>query len=231
MAEPRSPRRQPRPSAVPRAVLQTIDSLERKVAFALSALGFAVSALSVYIIYFVKPTTTYFVKPKKIHVGSTTTASCPRGFHASSHAHHVITMCSRTKLTPASQLWINFAVLFAASLLIYIAAQRKRRTFIVVACLFMGLALGTFSIGLPFVAGGVWLMWRAWRLQRYGVASFSGVSQITRQRALDRREGRTPAPIAIVDQTPAKSSTPDSPRRVTEPSKRYTPKKPPRKKR
>jgi hypothetical protein len=219
MAEPRKSRREPRASAVPREVLQSIDPLERKVALVLTAIAFIFSIVAVIVIIFVKPTTTYLIKPIK----HGTTLRCHFGYHL------VAKMCAETKPTPASELWLNFVLLTAAAVILLVAALKRRRTFIVFASLFIGLALGPFSFGLPFVIAGGWLMWRAWRLQRYGVATFAGVSAITRQRADDKRAGRTPEPLARAASAP--DAEIERPRRPSEPSKRYTPKKPPRKKR
>jgi hypothetical protein len=221
MPEARTPRRTPRVSAVSRDVVKTLDRLERRVALVLGGIGAVVSLVSLYIIFFVHPETTVTRLP--LH------AQCPPGFHVQTRAHLVITLCSAVQRTPASELWLYFALIVLATAFLFYAALQKKRTLAVVTLLFIGLALGPFSLGLPFAGAGVWLMWRAWRLQRYGVATFTGVSQINRQRAADRKAGKPVAPLA------AKSApiiaAPDAPRRASEASKRYTPKKPPRKKR
>ncbi len=207
---------------VSREVIKSMDRIERRVSFVLAGIGVLVSLLSVYIIVYVHPKTTVTTLPHH--------SKCPVGFHSTSPAGHAIKLCSAVQRTPVSQLWLYFAlVVFATGWLLY-AALRKKRTLAVVTLLFIGLALGPFSLGLPFFGTGVWLFWRAWRLQRYGVATFSGVSQITRQRAADRKAG-----IATIPKATSKSSDDyvllDAPRRASEASKRYTPKKPQAKKR
>ncbi len=226
MAEPRAPRRQPRPSLVPREVLASIDATERRVGFVLASISALFALLFVYLIVFVKTYKTRFIETPKSHV-------CSKGYTPYTHSHGLINTCSRIALSHYSDsVLILVVVVLAAAALWYFSWARKR-TGLTFSALFVGVMVFGSSplFGLIFLASGLWIMWRAWRLQKYGVATFTGVSQITKQRATDRREGRTPStPVAPTTASDV-DSTPAGPRRASEASKRYTPKKPPRKKR
>ena len=56
---------------------------------------------------------------------------------------------------------------------------------------FLGLGLG-LGAGLVFFFLGAWLIIRAYRLQKYGVAGMVASNQVAREMALARREGRGP---------------------------------------
>lgn len=122
-----------------------------------------------------------------------------------------------------------FFVLVVALCLVYFSLRRKRAG---VACfaIFLGLFLGIES-GLLFFALGLWLIVRAYRLQKYGVPSMLGSNRVARDMATARKEGRVftpdgsvPSVAASPKSTPSKPATPEA-------SKRYTPKKPPRRRR
>jgi len=108
---------------------------------------------------------------------------------------------------------------------LYFTLRRKRAG---VACfaVFLGLGLG-LSAGVVFLFLGVWLILRAYRLQKYGVAGMLASNRIAREGVTGRRESPTP------NATIARASTNPTSKAATPPpaSKRYTPKKPPRKRR
>lgn len=207
------PARPRRASAVPREVLKSIDNTERKASFFLAGLGGVFSLYLLYIAVFVgQQTTVVTAKYDK-------TKGCAAGYKL------VKGLCSQTQITTVSAVWFEFALVAVTSLALFGFSWRRNRTGTVFVSLFEGLALGLFSIGLPYVILGAWLLWRAYRLQKYGVATFAGVSEITRERAQARKEGREIEPLTLSAPPP----DPSAPRTPAEPSKRYTPKKTPKK--
>jgi hypothetical protein len=93
-----------------------------------------------------------------------------------------------------------------------------------VACFSVFLGIGLGIAGVVFVFMGAWLIVRAFRLQRYGEASWSGSNRAAKELAQARREGREQTPKST--STPANSPGPTAPPSA---SKRYTPKQKPRK--
>ena len=121
-------------------------------------------------------------------------------------------------------LWLpQFALIVVAGVAMLVFTLRAKRAGIAFCGLFIGLALGT--IGLPFLALGGWLIVRAFRLQKYGDATFAGSNKIARERAKAKREGRTVTPRAT--RGSARGSSRNAVKLPTGPeaSKRYTPKK------
>jgi hypothetical protein len=227
--EPRRRRARPEP-AVSREVVLTLDGTEQRITW----FGVGVNALvALYLLYYVvfvgHQTFTY---SKKV-TSSATTCPTVRGYGAGV-LDHATSTCTYTHVTSLSGL------LFEAGFLVVTAATmayfnyRRKRVGVVVVAFFLFLALnsvliGPLPIGLIFLILAVWLMLRAWRLQKYGVASTREVSKVTRERADARRSGKdAPSNSSPKSATPTAS---DEPRRPPEPSKRYTPKKPPPKKR
>jgi hypothetical protein len=159
--------------------------------------------------------------------------ACP-----SAYPTHVNTLCEHIVKTTRTEWEVKFFfILIVALCLVFFAARRKRAG---VACfaIFLGLGLGLGS-GLVFFFLGAWLIIRAYRLQKYGTPSMLTSGRVAREMAAARKEGREPdiesitgnstAPPSGVAKTssksiPAKPMTPGA-------SKRYTPKKPPRKRR
>jgi hypothetical protein len=103
---------------------------------------------------------------------------------------------------------------------------------------FLGLGLGLGS-GLVFFFLGAWLIIRAYRLQKYGTPSMLTSNRVAREMATARKEGREPDIEAITGNPTTltkgvtKPSSTSAPAKLPTPeaSKRYTPKKPPRKRR
>jgi hypothetical protein len=202
---PRQPR-QRRESLASREELATLDGLERKVVWGFVGFG---ALISLYIMYFItkgQQTLTYEHAPVN--------GKCPpvKGYEHSSLVNGV---CHYTHITPASTLWFEFAIIAVATLVLAMFAWRRRRTGAVFVAFILGIALISTAIGLPFVALGGWLMWRAWRLQKYGSASFAGAGGGARAKAAAKKNPSEPK---------ASTSAP-APKKVAEPSKRYTPKK------
>jgi hypothetical protein len=149
-----------------------------------------------------------------------TTNTCPSGFH------HAGTLCKEV-LTSTAGAWevrLLFIVVIALCIL-YFTIRRKRAG---VACFAIFLGFGpVYGAGLLFVLFGSWLILRAYRLQKYGEAGFASSNRVAKERGQARREGRQAKSAST---TNAKDTTTKA---VPAPaaSKRYTPKKPPRRRR
>ncbi len=117
--------------------------------------------------------------------------------------------------------WIvELAVLLAFALAIFVATRLGRRGPVGFAALMGGLAFEAYVgiFGVPFIAGGGWLLIRAWRVQRYGSP--------TATKANPTGERKPPAARAERP-TRAKKKAP-APKGPAA-SKRYTPKTPKKK--
>lgn len=162
-------------------------------------------------------TTVKFVKNKY-----KTLNGCPKAF-----SKKVNTLCEHVVHTTRGQWEVRFFfILLVALCILYFTLRRKRAG---VACfsIFLGLGLGLGS-GLVFFFMGAWLIIRAYRLQKYGVPTLLGSNRVAKEMGVAKREGRATSPA------PSTGSSSSAPTQTFTPptaSKRYTPKKPPRRRR
>ena len=190
-----------------------LDPLERGISFFASAI--AVISAALFIPHLTKNTwitdTAKYVKGK----------SCPVNYK------HVASLCEKHQLTHPSYWWPQFILILVVGLAILAFAWNRKRVGVIVASLLLGLAGGT--AGIVFLFLGAWLVIRAYRLQKYGDATFTGSSRRAREMGQTRRETRASTPKRARG---AKSSETASTKAVAAPapSKRYTPKKPNRRK-
>lgn len=194
---------------VSREVVFGMDDAERKVS--LFGVGIAMVVSLIYAIAWIKKspviTKQAFVKGK----------TCPSAF-----SKHVGTYCEHI-LRQTNSFWAtHFLLVFIVGLIILFFALRRKRAG--VACFACFLGVGLQLIGVVFLFLGVWLIVRAFRLQRYGEASWSGSNKAARELAQAKKEGREPKTKAAV--VPALPPGPVAPPAA---SKRYTPKQKPRK--
>jgi hypothetical protein len=134
--------------------------------------------------------------------------------------------CEKTILTTPSHWWPAFLLVFIVGLAILGFSFWRKRVGVAVCGFLLGLALGVAGIVFLFLGG--WLVIRAFRLQKYGDPTFAGsgraAREINQEKRAAKREGREPRTRA------KKSDTVITPPKPVE-SKRYTPKKPPPRKR
>jgi hypothetical protein len=189
-----------------------MDRIERSVS--LFGVGIAMVISIVSLIAWVKKspviTTQKYVKGK----------TCPSAF-----PKHVGEFCEHVLKASDSYWATRFLFVFVIALIILFFALRRKRAGVACFSVFLGIGLGI--AGVVFVFLGAWLIVRAFRLQRYGEATWSGSNKVAREMAQARKEGRDPTP------KPSASSpgTAPAPGPVAPPSasKRYTPKQKPRK--
>lgn len=190
-----------------REAILGLDSTERQLSFVAGVFALAIAAFTAYLWAKNSPTIT---KVKVAHPGQ-----CPTGYHL------VHSMCE--KVTRASQGSWEFRFFFIAitGLLILLFTWKKKRAGVATFSIFMGLGNGAF-FGPLYLFLGLWLIVRAFRLQRYGDATFKGAGKKSREQAAEKRAQRSER-----RRSGSTSPTPTSGRSTPEPSKRYTPKRRP----
>jgi hypothetical protein len=199
-----------KPSLVPREVVFGIDQTERKVSLFGVALALVISLFSLFSWIKKSPviTTQKYVKGK----------TCPSAFHK-----HVGDFCEHILKASDSYWATRFLFIFVVALLVLFFTLRRKRAGVACFSVFLGIGLGV--AGVVFVFLGAWLIVRAFRLQRYGEASWSGSNRAAKEMAQAKKEGRSPTPkssAAAVAPAPGPVAPPTA-------SKRYTPKQKPRK--
>jgi hypothetical protein len=137
--------------------------------------------------------------------------------------HLVKTLCQEVTHTSRSEWEVRVLFIAVVALCILFFALRRKRAGVACFAIFLGLGLG-ISTGLVFFLLGAWLIVRAYRLQKYGDASFFGSNRVAKETGQAKRADRATKASAKNETAPAlsKSTAPPSA------SKRYTPKKPPR---
>ncbi len=183
-----------------------IDNVERRASLVAGAIALILAAIiSPHL--FKNTWVTDTAKPSK-------TGVCPTGYDL------VHAVCQYRHLTHPSTWLPQFLEILIVGLAILFFAWRRNRVGISVASLLLGLALGV--VGLAFVFLGGWLVIRAFRLQRYGDASFSGSARRAKEMSREKRAARAASPRGSRRDAkmPAKAASVAAP----SPSKRYTPK-------
>lgn len=147
--------------------------------------------------------------------------SCPQAY-----AKLVNTLCEHIVHTTRSEWEVKFFFIFLVALCILYFTLRRKRAGVACFAIFLGLGLGLGS-GLVFFFLGAWLIVRAYRLQKYGVPSLLGSNRVAKEMGVAKREGRAAKRSSTSD------SSDSSTKSIVAPSasKRYTPKKSPRRRR
>lgn len=202
---------------VPREVVFGMDDVERKVS--LFGVGIAMVVSLIYAIAWIKKSP---VITKQAYVKGKT---CPSAFsqHVGAYCEHV--------LRQTNSYWAtHFLLVFVVGLIILFFTLRRKRAG--VACFACFLGVGLQLVGIVFLFLGMWLIVRAFRLQRYGEASWSGSNKAAREIAQAKRADRA-STTKSTSKSKSKSAitTASAPGPTTPPtaSKRYTPKQKPRK--
>jgi len=195
----------------PREVVLGLDHLERTVSLvgAGAALLFALAT----VVEWIKNVATIATQtPSKAN-------TCLSGYHFVKAK----LLCEMLTHTSRSQWEVRFLFITIVALCILYFALRRKRAGVACFSIFLGLGLGV-STGLVFFLLGAWLIVRAYRLQKYGDASFFGSNRVAKEEGQAKRANRAAKGAETSESTasPSKSAAPPTA------SKRYTPKKPPR---
>jgi hypothetical protein len=186
-----------------------MDDVERKVS--LFGVGIALVIAIIWAVEWVKKTpvktTQKFVKGK----------TCPAAY-----PKHVDQFCEHILKASDSYWATRFLFVFVVALFLLFFTLRRKRAGVACFSFFLGLGLGV--AGVVFVFLGAWLVVRAFRLQRYGEASWSGSNRAAKEIAQAKREGRVATPKSSSEPVPSPGPVAPPPA-----SKRYTPKQKPRK--
>lgn len=202
-----------RASVAPREVVLGLDSLERGVSLFAACIAFVLAA--------VNGVAWARNSPIKTYVKHTAGEKCPAAYPV-----HDVGLCEHV-LRNAKGYWeLHFFGILVIALCILFFTLRRKRAGVSCFAVFLGLFLG-LGAGLLFLFLGVWLIVRAYRLQKYGVAGMLSSNRVAKEMGDAKREGRPSKVVTESDGAGAtvKPATPPSA------SKRYTPKKPPRKRR
>lgn len=196
-----------------RARIIAIDPGERRVgiAAAILAVALAIYANVPYMISKTAVATT--VKPKH--------GACAGGLQ------FVKTTNTCNGVYAPSHYVLPLAITLILAAAIYVTVRIRRRSPLAFALVMTGLAFGTLFVLLPYGAAGAWVMFRAWRTQKYGSPS-----------AKTAVAGWTPPPPRGTTRRARSAGPAGSRRRRGEPAtpaarkppvanKRYTPKTPP----
>jgi hypothetical protein len=203
-----------------------IDGTERKIGLVAAVLA-AVLSLIATVPYMVKKTVVETtVKP--VH------KTCADGFK------YTAKTATCNTIYPASHYTFYLVVLLIFSLAIFITVRIGRRAPLAFAITITGLAIATvlssLIIALPFLAGGGWLLLRAWRTQKYGSPTAKApVEGYVRPSPGASRPAKTGTSGTARNSTHrtrrrGQSEEPQDARKPPTQNKRYTPKAPPKKK-
>lgn len=202
-------------SAAPREIVLGLDRLERRISLAGAGLGLALALVTLaQWIGNVANVTTH---------APTKAGTCPRGYHY----HATNKLCELITHSSSGQWEIRFAFIFVVALFLLFFALRRKRAGVVCFSVFLGLGLGV-GTGLAFVFLGLWLLFRAYRLQKYGDASFATSTRVAKERGREKRSGRSTTRASSRESPSSSHRTRAGAPELPEASKRYTPKKTPR---
>lgn len=194
----------------PREAVLGLDSFERKISLvgAGTALIFALATL------------TEWIKNAAIiaTLALSKTNTCPSGYHFVK----VKSLCEKVTHTSSGQWEVRFLFITVVALCIFYFALRRKRAGVACFSIFLGLGLGV-ATGLVFFFLGAWLIVRAYRLQKYGDASFFGSNRVAKETGQAKRADRATRAASKGESSLATTKT-----AAPTASKRYTPKKPPR---
>ena len=221
---------------MPRSVLQTLDNFEKRV-------GYWVAGICAVITVTLIGVGIFGTIGTSVYTQKAVNNSCPSGW--TNRVIKGVLNCTQTRPLPVTDFFLLVLALFILTLCLGLAVWRRRRNPSAFAALFLGFAL-TVAQPANFIplSFGAWLIWRAFRLNKYGVSSFAGVSAILKDRREAQKQGRPVPALPKIETSPevtaaaaARTTTKRRrneapvdetlipPRRVTEASKRYTPKK------
>lgn len=210
------------------ALVNQIDSTERKIGYAGAALAGVIGIIR-YLPYVISPNT-----PEQKTVPPIKGHSCAAGFRYEKVSGSFT--CLGNVIYPRHTWILLMAIILVFAAAMFIAARIGRRAALAFTTLMAGLALEAVVqtiLALPFVLVGGWLIVRAWRAQRYGSPTAKSAPTTGSSRSVT--SARSGARAATKSGKPARASKKRGGEigtggRVTpQANKRYTPKTPTRK--
>jgi hypothetical protein len=193
-------------SVAPREAVVGVDPLERQITLFGVGLAYVMSLGSVY--GWVKNSPNLLTAKKVAH------QACAAGYH------QVASLCEKSIPGSRADWALQFGYIFVCATLMLVFALRRSRTGIIFASLMLGLRLGI--AGIVFLYVGVWLLIRAYRLQKYGDPTLFGSSRIQRELSQARRAGKAITAEEAAEKAKVEINTP---RPAVRESSRYTPKR------
>jgi len=193
--------------AVSRERIIGLDGMESKLGFFAAGILFVYALIS--LLYFLKGKASqefvYGPTPSVKHV-------CTSGYTFSYHLAAPI--CQKTLGHPHSYWTFQLVLSLTLAIVVAFVSWRRSRAALIVLSFITGLTVQG-AAGFPFIALAAWLLIRAFRLQKYGDPTFKGSNAVARERGRNR-------------QPRGKAAAPEIGKAAPAPSKRYTPKKKPR---
>ena len=194
--------------------MQSLNRVEIWVGYIAAAVAIFMGGLAILIFPKTKLLTT---KPKN--------GSCPTDYTL------IKGSCEQLRHT---NYWVPVMIVIIFALAIFVSVRIRRRTPTMFSSFMAGLGLSTFGIevGAPVLIYGGWLLLRARRIQKYGTTDAKEVAALAGEERAARKAGK-PSPQAQAQArakaapgaAPASSASTSS-KAAPEPSKRYTPKAP-----
>ena len=203
-----------------KAVMSSISFMEQRVGFIAAAYAVLIGGLAL------------FLMPRQsIVTAAKVNGKCPAPY----------TWNAKTKACEAlvnNNLTVLGVMVGVLALALFITVKMRRRTPAAFTALLAGFAFTTtkyFSIvvGAPFLFYGGWLFLRARRIQKWGTVDTKEVARLAGEERLARKEGRPSKNVTAAEyreQRAAKRAGTSTSSNGPEPSKRYTPPAPKRKK-
>lgn len=201
-----------------RSRIRTIDPVERKIGIGGSIVGVALAIYANVPLMVTKTSVSTTVKP----VGKT----CPPTVGITD-LHYVATTKACDGIYPASHYILPLILELVFALAIYVTVLIRRRSPLAFALVMTGLAFGAYLL-VPFGVAGGWIMWRAYRTQKYGAPNAKSVLTGWVPPA-PRGTTRRPKAASSGGRR-GKGAGTSTARKAPTANKRYTPKSPPKKK-
>ena len=188
-------------SEVSREEIIGLNGLESKLGYFAAGIGLVSALLALP--NFLKGKATVLLDTQK-----------PSAKHLCASGYHLVTSLCEKQVIQSHAYWTyTFFGLLIMGVLLALASWRRSRAALIVVALVFGLVEG--AAGWLFIALAAWLLIRAFRLQKYGDPTFKGSNAVARERGRNR-------------QPRGKAAAPEIGKAAPAPSKRYTPKKKPR---
>jgi hypothetical protein len=208
-----------------RARISTIDPTERKIGIGASILGVALAiyASVPYMVSKISVVTT--VAPKHNHCAATPGIT---------DLHYVASTKTCDGIYSSSHYILSLVLPLILAAAIYVTVRIRRRAPLAFTLVMTGLAFGSLLILVPYGGAGAWVMFRAWRTQKYGAPNakfpLDGWTPPAPRASTRRPKSSGPSGTSGSSRSSRRSKGAQSAADVRKPpaaNKRYTPKTPP----